>query len=104
MITLMRFVVLGKGEKMDKQTAIKRITNLIDPYPCFTSLHPLTCEALEMAIEALKQQEVIRCSDCEYCTEASLLSTPKPVNWCTQWVMKTEPDWYCSRAERKADK
>ena len=54
MITLMRFVVLGKGEKMDKQTAIKRITNLIDPYPCFTNLHPLTCEALEMAIEALK--------------------------------------------------
>lgn len=61
-------------------------------------------EAIDMAIEALKQQEIIRCSDCEYCTEASLLSTPKPVNWCTQWVMKTESDWYCSRAERKADK
>ena len=52
---------------MTREEAIKWITLDLESWEhqCL-SYHP-TKEALKMAIEALKEPEIVRCRDCEYC-------------------------------------
>ena len=83
---------------METKEAIERIQDLIAPYHSyelhpFLSIHPLTCEALRMAIKALKQQEIIRCKNC-YWYEDTL---------CKKYSVARlvgEND-FCSKADRK---
>lgn len=84
---------------METKEAITRIKNLINPYYCYelhsgiSNLHPLTCEALRMAIKALKQQDIIRCKNC-YWYEDTL---------CKKYSVARlvgEND-FCSKADRK---
>lgn len=41
---------------MNNKEAIRRIENILDPFPCAPPFSVETCEALEMAIDALKAQ------------------------------------------------
>ena len=41
---------------MTYEEAIRRIDNVLDPYPAFPSLPVETCEAIEMALTALKEK------------------------------------------------
>lgn len=49
-------------------------------------------EALDTAISALQQPEIVRCKDCKYFD----------VNgWCNYLETAMKPNDYCSRAERR---
>lgn len=50
-------------------------------------------DALDMAIEALKQPEVVRCRDCKY--------SIYPFQLCKLWKRNANPDDFCSYGERK---
>ena len=68
-------------------------------------------EALKMAIEALKQPQIIRCKDCKYWGTGFRGEGCEPPHMdCEQidgtdaWWLDTKADDYCSRAERKTDR
>lgn len=57
-------------------------------------------QAIEMAIEALKEPKIIRCKDCKrydliYAHNGGV---------CEHWNAKTEEDIYCGYAERREEK
>lgn len=59
-------------------------------------------EALDMAIEALQAEPVVRCKDCKYlernyCDEYGDL---EPL-FCKNWVAGVDEDGYCYEAERR---
>ncbi len=58
-------------------------------------------EAYDMAIEALKQPEIIRCKDCKYCEEVNpglFYCDSVDIVPVGQYV---EPDGFCSMARRR---
>lgn len=69
-------------------------------------------DALNMAIEALKQPEIVRCKDCAYynwdCVDAPYGMT-QTICWCDLHYdavndnLAANPDDFCSRAERRTD-
>lgn len=57
--------------------------------------------SIDMAIEALKQPEIVRCKDCEHCYFASN-RIPSEQNYaCGKHGFDVVPDWYCADGERK---
>ena len=65
------------------------------------------CEALDMAIEALSELDIVRCKDCKWCShftdghiECRLLYDLRPVP-CTYVTM--HEDDFCSYGERKEE-
>lgn len=55
-------------------------------------------EALEMAVEALEHQEIIRCKDC--CFYA--ISKEKR-SWCKDMLRRIQPEDFCSHARRREE-
>ena len=54
-------------------------------------------EAIDAAIKALEQHEVIRCKDCKWCKDADGSMCKNPASW----VVATDRDFGCVLAERK---
>lgn len=60
-------------------------------------------EAYQMAIESLKQPEVIRCKDCKY-WGGTMHFAYGNYNECTRFKAQlTKPEDYCSYAERSTE-
>lgn len=62
--------------------------------------HPETSargQAVLMAIEALEQPEIIRCTDCKYAAKQG------NVNWCDKLMCYGVDDWYCASARRREE-
>lgn len=60
-------------------------------------------ECYELAIEALKQPEIIRCQDCKYCEEVDpglFFCDSVDIVPVGQYV---EPDGFCSMARRREE-
>ena len=78
--------------RMDRKEAIeilKRNKPTSDPRRCGTEL----CAAVDMAIEALKEPEIVHCKDCRH--------WDKEIMYCNHTGMQIEPDGYCVYGERK---
>ena len=71
-------------------------------------------EAIDMAIGALKQPEIVRCKDCKYWIpydwmfsevwqSRNIADYPEDEIGCTCCDMAMKADDYCSRAERRED-
>ena len=75
---------------MDRKEAIeilKRNKPTSDPRRCGTEL----CEAVDMAIEALQEPEIVHCKDCRH--------WDKEIMYCNHTGMQIEPDGYCVYGE-----
>lgn len=55
-----------------------------------------TKECADLAIEALKQPEIIRCKDCEYWGEF-----PEYRSFCLDGAKSYDPDGFCHFARRR---
>lgn len=55
-------------------------------------------EAIDMAIEALTQPQIIRCKDCVHWKHSNI----RP-NYCDIWEWCNQADDFCSFAERKKE-
>lgn len=98
---------------MTREEAIEELTQRTEVFKCLhkTYVDCVDGEALEMAIEALKEQskttevEVVRCNDCKWYEILQLKSDGtedkryKP-SFCTLFNRKRKPDWYCADGER----
>lgn len=84
---------------MTREEAAEQIYGLIlsaddEDGPCIFSDQ---IEALEMGIEALKQPEIIRCTDCKYAVKQG------NVNWCDKLMCYGVDDWFCASARRRKE-
>lgn len=59
-------------------------------------------EALQMAIDALKQPEIIWCKKCKHYDEDEDEYGYK-YGWCWSWGDHCDPDGFCNYAERRTD-
>lgn len=91
---------------MDTKEAIRRIELILVPYPCSQKFPPKTYKALNMAIEALKQPEIIYCKDCKHWKDSDGVyrrgfdaESKCPLNIHQVY----EGTFYCSFAERRID-
>ena len=78
---------------MDRKEAIElikrhMIIHQIGKYP-----HIKLGEALSLAIEALREPEIVHCKDCRH--------WDKEIMYCNHTGMQIEPDGYCVYGERK---
>ena len=65
---------------------------------CDSSNFPYTCvecgDAFLMAMEALKQPEIVRCKDCKHLGYTSS-------HWFCKWLNRcVDEDWFCADGER----
>ena len=83
---------------MTREEAIKKLTRLknefLEEYIDFNG----TTDAYNMAIEALKQPEIIKCKDC--CFYA--ISKEKR-SWCKDMLRRIQPEDFCSHAKRREE-
>ena len=82
-------------EQMDKEQAIEIIERHIDNNIASGSLVE---QALRMAIEALKQPEIVHCKDCGYFHEIYYI-----VGYCSRKGMHKYIYHFCGDAERRTD-
>lgn len=54
-------------------------------------------DALDLAIEALKQTEIVRCKDCRH---SRIEGDTTMFMWCGYWNKPTDGTRYCSDGER----
>lgn len=66
------------------------------PDACYEQLR----EAVDLAIYALKQQEIIRCKDCKYRDEGYRRIS---VKWLPCMDVRTGSNWFCGSAERREE-
>ena len=75
---------------MDRKEAIeilKRNKPTSDPRRCGTEL----CEAVDIAIAALQEPEIVHCKDCKH--------WDKEIIYCNHTGIQIEPDGYCVYGE-----
>ena len=86
---------------MTREEAIELLDILPWCNECDSSNFPYTCvecgDAFLLAMEALKQPEVVRCKDCKYWHE-TIYDTPK---WMPCMSVQTSGNWFCADGERK---
>lgn len=80
---------------MTKQEMIRGLNRILAEYEY--ELDQIDREALDMAIEALEQDEIIRCKDCKFNKGSHKCFNPKSV------AIFPDDDDYCSFAETKGD-
>lgn len=85
---------------MTREEAAEQIYGLIlsaddEDGPCIFSDQ---IEALETAIEVLKQPEIIRCKDCEYWGEF-----PDYRSFCLDGAKSYDPEGFCHFARRREE-
>lgn len=82
---------------MTRHEAIERIQDHIDVHKYREPEAVRILEALDMAIEALKQPEIVRCKDCKYNT-----GDYKCLNPDSFFVVPADDD-FCSYAEGREE-
>lgn len=92
---------------MTREEAILRIKDHIEVHKYREVAHAIKIfEALDFAIEALRQPEIIRCKDCKYWCEGNTYSHCQKLFNCgvldAYDYMRAEED-FCSLAERRED-
>lgn len=89
---------------IDTETAIIVLKNLQD-WLYFSAMNGGTSiqrEAIDIAIGALKQSEIIRCKDCKHYQFADNRAFGFPVRGCCRIGFEdVDEDDFCSRAERR---
>lgn len=105
-----RLLLMGRKEnRMTKEKAISIISGY-EAYGCGYCLQggEEVEEALRLAVDALRQEIVIRCKDCKFATITDGVYGRNPeVKYCDIWF-PTEAeympiDYYCASAERKEE-
>ena len=91
-------------DKLTTKQAITALRNLQD-WLYFSSMNGDTSiqrEAIDMAIKALEQPEIIYCGDCKYWHSGSCEYPEHAVNCQDYWVgdIETEAEHFCGYAER----
>ena len=89
--------------RMTREQAVKILKPILDSFVDYANItmkveDDNTVDALEMAIEALKQPEIIRCKDCEHWKNEHLCESLSRFG-----SFETKADFYCGYAERKTD-
>lgn len=88
---------------MDREKAIKVLKRCeAEPYCSHYKRHfcCIGCgqrDALDLAIEALKQTEIVRCKDCRH---SQIEGDTTIFLWCGYWNKPTDGIRYCSDGER----
>ena len=59
-------------------------------------------KVLEYLKELRAQPKIIYCKECKHC-KATEFSTGRKGFMCMKWILETDSDWYCSRAERETE-
>ena len=97
----MTFAVMEREEPMDNRLtskdAITVLRNLQD-WLYFSAMNGGTSiqrEAIDIAIGALKQPEIVRCCDCKYFVSEC--------HYCDYFQWNITCDNFCSKAERRTD-
>ena len=93
---------------MTREEAIDRICEHIVIHKLNEPRAVKITEALNMAIEALKQPEIVQCKDCKYFQEGIDING-KHFTSCNcekrtptmTWGARVTPDWFCGHAEAK---
>lgn len=57
---------------------------------------------LKELLEYKSQPKIIYCKECKHC-KATEFSTGRKGFMCMKWILETDSDWYCSRAERETE-
>ena len=87
------------AKQMTREEAMEIMNKLPLCNECDSSNFPYTCvecgDAFLLAMEALKQPEVILCNDCKWYMDEN-----KPSNLPCRITEKTS-DWFCADGERK---
>lgn len=64
--------------------------------------HRQLAEWLKELLEYKSQPKIIYCKECKHC-KATEFSTGRKGFMCMKWILETDSDWYCSRAERETE-
>lgn len=64
----------------------------LSPTPCNTEI------ALQVAMDALKQPEIVRCKDCEF---GQKCVPPHTDYWCDLWGRYHDKNWYCAEGRKR---
>ena len=84
---------------MTREEAIEIMDKMPLCNDCDSSNFPYTCvecgEAFLVAMEALKQPEIVLCKDCN--------KWDLEYQKCTQFRMVNDPDFYCGDGKRRSD-
>lgn len=78
---------------MDRKEAAERIKRHMIVHQIGSYPHIKLAEALNMAIAALQEPEIVHCKDCRH--------WDKEIMYCNHTGMQIEPDGYCVYGERK---
>ena len=94
-------------DKLTTKDSITVLRNLQD-WLYFSAMNGGTSiqrEAIDIAIGALKQPEIVRCCDCKYWNSGSCECREIVVYCQDYWVgdMETEAEHFCGYAERRTD-
>lgn len=78
---------------MDRKEATQHIIRHMVAHGIGKYPHIKLGEALSLAIEALREPEIVHCKDCKH--------WDKKIMYCNHTGMQIEPDGYCVYGERK---
>lgn len=96
LVSLLREFEWRKVNKMTREEAIARIKDHMSVHKIYEERAVKITEALNMAISALQQPEIILCKDCIWHNEDT--------NQCTRQICaEMYDDDFCSRAERREE-
>lgn len=92
---------------MTTKEAIKLLRRMQEPEAFDPQINEAAFNALDMAIKALVQPEIIYCKECKH-YKTHIDCVGGEYNGCEAWTdngneMEVEPDDFCSYAERKTD-
>lgn len=87
---------------MTREEAIKILKPMLDSFVDYANItmkveDDNTVDALEMAIEALKQPEIIYCKDCKHKGTKNCVANA----WTTIFGVTVKDDFYCGLARKE---
>lgn len=85
---------------MTREEIIKRLQRIIALYEYCVDEDD---EAIDIAIEALKQPEIIRCKDCKYCVDYGMGGYYCESEDIVPVGNYVEPDGFCNFARRREE-
>lgn len=96
-MTREQYEAVDKQKAMTREEAREILEIILEEYRDAKVFAP-RLPALEMAIEALKQPEIIRCKDCDYFVEGNY------ADGCKKYPLFCfRPHTFCSNARRRED-
>ena len=93
---------------MTIEEAIKHAEEVADKYSATfpncdcAKEHRQLAAWLKELLEYKSQLKIIYCKECKHC-KATEFSTGRKGFMCMKWILETDSDWYCSRAERETE-